>query len=166
MFKSRYISKEDYLLRYLVVMIMYIYHTDNYQVTDNTPGSALAAGDDPHQWAPGVDHIWRVTDKLQTGIREASGNHTLCSPFVFSQGDFVDVGITFDIATTRQPNGRLRNHVHLSIVHILQLRASILPEPVRPINLQCSKSHYFRRRTGLQQCENRVLVWQRARPRL
>lgn len=99
-------------------------------MTDGTPASALTAGDDPHEWAPGVDNMWRVTQKLETGQREGSGTNSICSPFLFSQGDFVDIGVAFDIATTRQPSGRLRNHVHLSIVHVLQLCASKSPAQV------------------------------------
>lgn len=94
------------------------------KVTETTPISALTAGDDPHEWAPGVDKIWRVAEKLEIGIRASDGTHAISNSSVFSQGDFVDIGVAFDVATIRQPSGRLRNHVHLSIVHVLQLRAS------------------------------------------
>ena len=44
-----------------------------------------------------------------------------CSPFVLSRGNFVDIGIMFNISSSRTPNGRARNDVHLSMVHVLQL---------------------------------------------
>ena len=53
--------------------------------------------------------------------RMKDGRTTACSPFVLSRGDFVDIGIMFDISSSRTPNGRARNNVHLSMVHVLQL---------------------------------------------
>ena len=55
------------------------------------------------------------------GSRLYDGRTAACSPFVLSRGDFVDIGLVFDISTSRTPNGRIRNNVHLSIVHVLQL---------------------------------------------
>jgi len=64
---------------------------------------------------------WRVMERLQIGSRMKDGRTTTCSPFVLSRGDFVDIGIMFDISSSRTPNGRTRNNVHLSMVHVLQL---------------------------------------------
>jgi hypothetical protein len=98
----------------------------------NEQPSILVEGDDPHGWAPPVDKRWRVTDRLQIGSRMKDGRTIACSPFVLSRGDFVDIGLVFDISTSRMPNGRMRNNVHLSMVHVLQLLPACMIENDEP----------------------------------
>jgi predicted RecA/RadA family phage recombinase len=44
-----------------------------------------------------------------------------CSPLALSDGDFVDVGLSFDIALVKAPNGQRRVRVFLCLEHVLQL---------------------------------------------
>ena len=86
--------------------------------------------DDPHGWAPAVARDWRVMDKLEIGRRLPDGSTVACSPFALSKGDFVDVGVEFDVSTSRTPNGHVRNHVHLAIAHVLQLLPACIAQEV------------------------------------
>jgi len=87
----------------------------------NEQPSILTEGDGPHGWTPKIAKHWHVTKRLQIRSHMRDGRTVACGPFVLSHGDFVDVGIMFDISTSRTPNGRIQNNVHLSIVHVLQL---------------------------------------------
>jgi hypothetical protein len=83
--------------------------------------SVLSEGDDPHGWISAIADKWRVVEQLQIGRRLVEGQAVSCSPYALSRGDFVDVGMGFDICTSRTPTGRMRNNVNLSMVHVLQL---------------------------------------------
>ena len=97
----------------------------------------LTEMDDPHGWAPAVNKEWRVVEKLEVGRRLPDRRTVACSPFALSKGDFVDVGVELDISTSRAPNGRMRNSVHLSIVHVLQLLPASIVQEVGNLFLFC-----------------------------
>jgi hypothetical protein len=96
------------------------------------PTSVLTEMDDPHGWLSAIDKEWRVVEKLEVGRRLPDDRMVACSPYALSKGDFVDIGVEMDISTTCTPSGRLRNHVHLSIVHVLQLLPACLVSEVCP----------------------------------
>ncbi|EGO04349.1 hypothetical protein SERLA73DRAFT_148898 [Serpula lacrymans var. lacrymans S7.3] len=68
-----------------------------------------------------VDCAWRVTDKVQIAWCDESGAIVSYSSAVLSIGDFVDMGFTFDISTTRNASGLHKICAHLNIEHVLQL---------------------------------------------
>ncbi|KAJ7774872.1 hypothetical protein B0H16DRAFT_1713320 [Mycena metata] len=89
--------------------------------------SALEPGDDPLDLCSSVHSEWRVLRKLKTGMYMASdmdpdGSYNApCDAMVITEGDFVDVCVSFDIVTRRGPRNELGIQVHLNIEHILLL---------------------------------------------
>ena len=71
-----------------------------------------------------------MVEKLKVGRQLPDGRTVTCSLFALSKGDFVDVGVELDISTSRAPNRHMRNSVHLSIVHVLQLLPASLVQEV------------------------------------
>lgn len=76
-----------------------------------------------------------MSEKLQIGRLLDDGQTVQCSALALSEGDFVDVGVTFDVALARAPNGHRRVRIFLCMEHVLQLLphrrlvdSQILPE--------------------------------------
>lgn len=59
------------------------------------------------------------------------GRSVPCSDLVLSPGDFVDVGVVFDIAFTRTTTGYRKLKVHLGIGHVLRIMSKTQVEKVR-----------------------------------
>jgi hypothetical protein len=77
--------------------------------------------DDPEDRCGVLDGQWTVTEKLQIGRVLDNGDSVQCSPLALSEGDFVDVGLSFDIAFTKAFNGQRKVRVFLCLEHVLQL---------------------------------------------
>ncbi|KIJ58466.1 hypothetical protein HYDPIDRAFT_102598, partial [Hydnomerulius pinastri MD-312] len=78
--------------------------------------SVLDAVDDPSRSAAALKPSWQVTEKLQVG--RVIGEVTFaCPPSVLSPGDFVDVGVTFDISVKRNASHEKVVRSHLCIEH-------------------------------------------------
>lgn len=77
--------------------------------------------DDPEYLCGQISNDWVVTDKLAIGRKVDGGKYVRCSPLVIGNGDFVDVAVEMDIASTRNANGVVANRVHLSMQHVIQL---------------------------------------------
>ncbi|KAJ7119802.1 hypothetical protein C8R44DRAFT_878192 [Mycena epipterygia] len=85
--------------------------------------SVLRAGDDPYGHAAMVDTEWRVVKNLSMGrVLAADGRAVPCDHTAFRAGDFVDIGISLDIAAVPQRRGNPRVDVHIALQHILLLR--------------------------------------------
>lgn len=64
------------------------------------------------------------------------GDHAVpCGDVFFSIGDFVDVGVTFDIVYARMGNGQRKLRVHLGMGHLLRILPSTEVEKVRVLAL-------------------------------
>ncbi|KAJ7131645.1 hypothetical protein C8R43DRAFT_1133590 [Mycena crocata] len=104
------------------------------KVLNNSTGpDRLRAGDDPYGWAAGVRKDWRVTRLLSMGrlfidedgaltasvsaFRSAACDHT-----AFREGDFVDIGVSVDIAAITKRRTTPRVDVHMTFQHILLLK--------------------------------------------
>jgi len=96
---------------------------DTLQVGDEEKqkGSILTPADDPENRCAALRGHWKVTDKLQIGRLLDNGETVQCSALALSEGDFVDVGLTFDVAMTKSANGQRRVRVFLLMEHVLQL---------------------------------------------
>jgi hypothetical protein len=77
--------------------------------------------DDPEDRCAVLDGQWSVTEKLQIGRLLDNGDSVQCSPLALSEGDFVDVGLSFDVAFAKAPNGQRKVRVFLCLEHVLQL---------------------------------------------
>jgi hypothetical protein len=77
--------------------------------------------DDPENKCEILIGQWVVAEKLQIGCLMDNGDTVECSPLALSDGDFVDVGLSFDIALVKAPNGQWRVRVFLCLEHVLQL---------------------------------------------
>ena len=96
---------------------------DTYQVIagDDAPASVLMPADDPEDRCAILDGQWLIAEKLQIGRLLDNGDTVQCSPLALSEGDFVDVGLSFDIALAKAPNGQRKVRVFLCLEHVLQL---------------------------------------------
>lgn len=84
--------------------------------------------DDPDDFYPAISSEWVVASRLQIGRRLADSRMTKCSPLAINNGDFVDVAVEVDVATSRGRDNQNRIRAHLAMVHVLQLaRAEDLP---------------------------------------
>ena len=75
--------------------------------------------DDPQQNVQRVADTWRITEEIRTGFRDEDGFSTVSKHNIFSEGDFVNVSLSFDPY-------RLRNRgtkVHLCPDEIIQMVA-------------------------------------------
>lgn len=80
--------------------------------------------DDPNRWARDIKNDWLVTDKLQLGAYDPeSAKWKSSTAMNFHSGDFVDVGLRFDIVERLSKNGteRFRYEVRLSLLHMAQI---------------------------------------------
>jgi hypothetical protein len=81
----------------------------------------IRKGDDPDNLLQKVLNKWRVPSALSAGYitidDEGHTSNLRCSPSVVQEGDFVDLGVGFDIVR------RKKIAVHLSLKHILILRS-------------------------------------------
>jgi hypothetical protein len=77
--------------------------------------------DDPENKCEVLGGRWVVAEKLQIGRLMDNGDTVECSPLALSEGDFVDVGLSFDVALVKAPNGQRRVRVFLCLEHVLQL---------------------------------------------
>ncbi|KAJ7126128.1 hypothetical protein C8R44DRAFT_734033 [Mycena epipterygia] len=97
--------------------------------------SVISAGDDPMNWARRVQNGWRVISKVNVGmfvldeIDPTEGDTVPCEPMSISEGDFVDVCVGFDIVT-RYMRGVPSHQVHLTLQHILLLKAAEAETPM------------------------------------
>jgi hypothetical protein len=98
------------------------------QVHAQGSDAPLVNVDDPNGWLPKVANQWAVRDVLQIGRMLDNGHMAACSPMALNVGDFIDVGVSFEVAVTRSFNGQRRIHIHLVLSHVLQLM------PVRKVN--------------------------------
>ena len=64
---------------------------------------------------------WIISNRLAIGHKIDGNRYVHCSPLIISNGDFVDVAVEFDIASTHNTNGVYVNCVHLSMQHVIQL---------------------------------------------
>lgn len=68
-----------------------------------------------------MSNHWIVTERLPIGKKVEGQKYVRCNPLILSNGDFVDVAVELDIATSRNANGVTANRVHLSMQHVIQL---------------------------------------------
>lgn len=68
-----------------------------------------------------MSNHWVVTERLPIGKKVEGQKYVRCNPLILSNGDFVDVAVELDIATSRTANGVTTNRVHLSMQHVIQL---------------------------------------------
>ena len=81
----------------------------------------LQPNEDPENLCGPISDEWIISNRLTIG-RKADGNRYVhCSPLIISNGDFIDIAVEFDIASTRNANGVYVNRVHLSMQHVIQL---------------------------------------------
>ncbi|KAJ7021405.1 hypothetical protein C8F04DRAFT_1273762 [Mycena alexandri] len=89
--------------------------------------SALEPGDDPMDLCRAIESEWRVLKKVKTGMYMPGAMdpddsiNVPCAPMMISEGDFVDVCVSFDIVARRAKHNELTVKVHLNIEHILLL---------------------------------------------
>lgn len=84
----------------------------------------LTPSDDPNRWAKDIKTDWLVTDKLQLGSYDSANVKWKSSVALhFHSGDFVDVGLSFEIVqrAERDAAGRNRYDVHLALRHVAQI---------------------------------------------
>lgn len=85
------------------------------------PQHVLQIEDDPENLCKKMSNEWVVSDKLPIGRKVDGHKYVRCSPLIIGNGDFVDVAVELDIATSRNASGGNMNHVHLSMQHVIQL---------------------------------------------
>lgn len=78
--------------------------------------TVLKAMDDPGNKAQNIESSWIVADMLPIGQRMSDGQERQCSQLLLSEGDFVDVGISFGIVSKRR-----KVSIHLVVEYISQL---------------------------------------------
>ncbi|KAH7906872.1 hypothetical protein BJ138DRAFT_1104782 [Hygrophoropsis aurantiaca] len=98
-----------------------LFHRVFVKRQDDNPIVQMPAVDDPNQFYPAVARQWALGDRLQIGRRAENGKCISSSHLSLSPGDFVDVGITFEIVRQREKNGAPTFKIHLGFSHILQL---------------------------------------------
>ncbi|KAH7905486.1 hypothetical protein BJ138DRAFT_1228975 [Hygrophoropsis aurantiaca] len=101
--------------------ILRLFHRVFVKRTDDHTADPLPIADDPAQFYPAVAHQWSLADRVRIGRRAANGKTIACSHLGLSPGDFVDVGLTFEIVRHKQKDGPLAFKVHLGFSHVLQL---------------------------------------------
>lgn len=104
----------------------------------NTQGpSVLELMDDPSNKAHMIASSWVVTEMLPIGQRTPAGPERMINHAILTEGDFVDVGISFGIVVKKH-----QISIHLTIVHISQLMKAKDVSKVctlnRPILVVCS----------------------------
>ncbi|KAI0066967.1 hypothetical protein BV25DRAFT_1912310 [Artomyces pyxidatus] len=88
--------------------------------------SVLLPAEDRFGQAKAIESRWRVVDRARFGVKQANGRVRSCNPILFSEGDFVDVAATLDVANFTR-DGRPVTDVHLSFDHVIQLCAVSSP---------------------------------------
>lgn len=96
------------------MLIMLTHH--QVQSGDNHPRSVLKTVDDPASKAQRIASSWIVTNMLPIGQKTAEGPERECNQILLSEGDFVDVGVSFDIVMKKH-----RVAVHLVVEYVSQL---------------------------------------------
>lgn len=79
---------------------------------------------------------WVVKDRLAIGRKVEGDRYLRCNPMLICTGDFVDVAIELDIATSRNANGETATRVQ-SILHVIQL---VTAENVATVNFNLTRS--------------------------
>ncbi|KAH7904010.1 hypothetical protein BJ138DRAFT_1119823, partial [Hygrophoropsis aurantiaca] len=85
------------------------------------PVTVLSVADDLSQLYPAIAQQWDLADRVRIGRRTENGGRTACTHLTLSPGDFVDVGLTFEIVRQKDRNGATAFKVHLSFSHVLQV---------------------------------------------
>lgn len=80
----------------------------------------LTVQDDPVDLAATVNDQWRVTEMLSLG-RIVDNSPVACPASAICKGDFVDVGVSFDVVVKRDRKGGKSVRAHLKLQHVLQL---------------------------------------------
>ncbi|KAH7905658.1 hypothetical protein BJ138DRAFT_1118278 [Hygrophoropsis aurantiaca] len=101
-----------------------LYHRVFQKRQRKDPATVLPVSEDPNQFYPAISQHWALADRIQIGRRMENGGKAACSPLTLSPGDFVDVGITFEIVKQKQRDGTWGFRVHLGFSHVLQLASS------------------------------------------
>ena len=86
--------------------------------------SALEPSDDIGDICKSIDATWRVTKKLKIGRWNNEHRLVPCSSTTLSEGDLVDVAVSFDIVIRCPLPGTKLVQVHLNLEHVLQLTAN------------------------------------------
>lgn len=98
--------------------------------------SVLQRGDDPDGSAKKVEKQWVVDHKIGYALQYEDGSRRSCNHIAIRQGDFVDVGVTFDILT-RYTKHKRNTSVTLAIQDILRLE--------KAANVEVNTSHNYSR---------------------
>jgi hypothetical protein len=117
-------SKGAYSQRYVYYLrtpLLHVLFSIQVNKIEEASVSALLPSDDPDNRCAVLDGSWFVREKLQVGRLLDDGRMIQCSPLALSDGDFVNVGMSFDIAFAKAPNGHRRVRVFLCLEHVLQL---------------------------------------------
>lgn len=85
--------------------------------------------DDPGYKAQKMASSWILADLLLIGQRTSEGHERECSQVLLSEGDFVDVGISFGIVVKKR-----KVSVHLVVDHVSQLLKANDVAKVRTLN--------------------------------
>lgn len=83
--------------------------------------TALERGDDPDGLAKRVEKQWVVDHRIGYSLQTENGTRKSCNHFAIRPGDFVDVGITFDILS-RFVKGKRTATITLAVKDVLRLR--------------------------------------------
>ncbi|KAH7905425.1 hypothetical protein BJ138DRAFT_1017715, partial [Hygrophoropsis aurantiaca] len=94
------------------------------QRASDSPVTTLSIADDPKQLYSSIAQQWCLTDRLLIGRRTDNGGRSACSHLMLSPGDFVDVGLTFDIVHQREKDGSQAFKIHLGFSHVLQIASA------------------------------------------
>ncbi|KAH7907429.1 hypothetical protein BJ138DRAFT_1014509, partial [Hygrophoropsis aurantiaca] len=118
------------------------------QRKSDDPVTALSIADDPNQCYPTIAPDWCLADRLQIGRRLENGNRAACSHMILMPGDFIDVGLTFDVVRQKQKDGSTSFKIHLGFSHVLQLasaevlsKVSFFLRPSSLADLKCPAKH-------------------------
>lgn len=67
-----------------------------------------------------ISSRWRLDASTAFGRRIPGGSVRVCSPLVYSAGDFMDITAILDIATITK-NGVTKSKIHLGFTRVIQL---------------------------------------------
>lgn len=90
---------------------------------DEAVHNTLQRSDDPDGLARKVEKQWIVDHKIGYSLQSDDGSRKACSHLVFRQGDFVDVGVHFEIFT-RFSKGKKSTTISLAVQDIMRLETA------------------------------------------
>ncbi|EGN96153.1 hypothetical protein SERLA73DRAFT_76143 [Serpula lacrymans var. lacrymans S7.3] len=98
----------------------------------------LAAPDNPNHYYERISAEWNTNDKLPVAKYNATNQLTAIKHLLLSPGDFVEVGVEFDIVVRRGASGQKTVKVFPTFTHIIQLQESVAAKSSSDQPKKCS----------------------------